>query len=78
MDGLTDGQGDSYIPPQTLFVGGIIRELAIQTSIIAFITRPAPLTAYWSFMKLDTVVVHYLQMCMKEYGCCSKFKRGDN
>jgi hypothetical protein len=26
-------------------------------------------------MKLYTVVVHYLQMCMKEYGCCPKFKR---
>ena len=22
-DGRTDGQGDSYIPPQTLFAGGI-------------------------------------------------------
>jgi hypothetical protein len=22
MDGRTDGQGDSYIPPQTLFAGG--------------------------------------------------------
>jgi hypothetical protein len=32
----------------------------------------------WSFVKLYTVVVHYLQMCMKEYGCCPKFKRGDN
>jgi hypothetical protein len=21
---------------------------------------------------------HYLQMCMKEYGCCPKFKWGDN
>jgi hypothetical protein len=30
------------------------------------------------FMKLYTVVVHNLQMCMKEYRCCSKFKRGDN
>ena len=29
-------------------------------------------------MKLYTVVVHYLQMCIKEYGCCPKFKRGDN
>jgi hypothetical protein len=29
-------------------------------------------------MKLYTVVVHYLQMCMKEYGCCPKFKRRDN
>jgi hypothetical protein len=34
--------------------------------------------AYWSFVKLYTVAVHYLQMCMKEYGCCLKFKRGDN
>jgi hypothetical protein len=29
-------------------------------------------------MKLYTFVVHYLQMCMKEYGCSPKFKRGDN
>jgi hypothetical protein len=29
-------------------------------------------------MKLYTFVVHYLQMCMKEYGCCPKFKRGDD
>jgi hypothetical protein len=29
-------------------------------------------------MKLYTFVVHYLQMCMKEYGCCPKFKRGGN
>jgi len=27
---------------------------------------------------LCTLVVHYLQMCMKEYGCCPKFKRGNN
>ena len=25
MDGRTDGQGDSYIPSQTLFAGGIIK-----------------------------------------------------
>jgi hypothetical protein len=31
-----------------------------------------------SLMKLYTVVIHYLQMCMKEYGCCTKFGRGDN
>jgi hypothetical protein len=30
------------------------------------------------FMKLYTVVVHNLQMCMKEYRCCLKFGRGDN
>ena len=29
-------------------------------------------------MKLYTFVVHYLQMCMNEYGCCPKFKRGVN
>jgi hypothetical protein len=28
-------------------------------------------------MNLYTVVIHYLQMCMKEYGCCPKFGRGD-
>jgi hypothetical protein len=27
-------------------------------------------------MKLYTVVIHYLQMCMKEYDCCPKFGRG--
>jgi hypothetical protein len=30
------------------------------------------------FVKLYTVVVHNLQMCMKEYRCCLKFRRGDN
>jgi hypothetical protein len=29
-------------------------------------------------MKLYTVVVHYLQICMKKYGRCPKFGRGDN
>jgi hypothetical protein len=29
-------------------------------------------------MKLYTVVVHNLQMCMKEYRCGLKFRRGDN
>jgi hypothetical protein len=29
-------------------------------------------------MKLCTVVVHSLQMCMKEYRCYLKFRRGDN
>jgi hypothetical protein len=29
-------------------------------------------------MKLYTFAVHYLQMCMKDYGRCPKFKRGDN
>jgi hypothetical protein len=29
-------------------------------------------------MKLYTVVLHNLQMCMKEYCCGLKFRRGDN
>jgi hypothetical protein len=29
-------------------------------------------------MKLCTIVVHNLQMCMKEYRCCLQFTRGDN
>jgi hypothetical protein len=29
-------------------------------------------------VKLYTVVVLYLQMCMKEYGCCPTFIRGDD
>jgi hypothetical protein len=29
-------------------------------------------------MKLYTFVVHYLQMYMKEYGCCPKLTRRDN
>jgi hypothetical protein len=29
-------------------------------------------------MKLYTFVVHYLQMCMKEFRCCLKFRRGDD
>jgi hypothetical protein len=28
-------------------------------------------------MKLYTVVIYYLQMYMKECGCCPKFRRGD-
>jgi hypothetical protein len=31
-----------------------------------------------NFMKLYTVVVHNLQMCIKQYRCCLKFRRGDN
>jgi hypothetical protein len=34
--------------------------------------------AYCICMQLYTFVVHYLQMCMKEYGCCPKYKRGVN
>jgi hypothetical protein len=40
--------------------------------------RNSSYTAYWSFVKRYIVVVHYLRMCMKEYGRCPKFGRGDN
>jgi hypothetical protein len=30
------------------------------------------------YTKLYTVVVHYLQMCMKKYGRCPNFGRGDD
>ena len=34
-------------------------------------------TAHWIFMKLVVKnVIHNLQMCMKEYGCCPKFGLG--
>jgi hypothetical protein len=41
-------------------------------------TPPKQLIGFLFFMKLYTVVILYLQMCMKEYGCCPKFGRGDN
>jgi hypothetical protein len=53
---------------------------SISSIVAVALTRymPPPLTAYWMFMKLYTVVLHNLQMCMKEYRCCLKFRRGDN
>ena len=32
MDRLTDRQGDSYIPPRTLFAGGIVRYVSTSVS----------------------------------------------
>jgi hypothetical protein len=46
--------------------------------VVYLVSATPPRRLFWSFVKLYTVVVHYLQMCMKEYGCCPKFKRGDN
>jgi hypothetical protein len=46
--------------------------------VIFYVKSGSLITPSWIFMKLYTFVVHYLQMCMKEYGCCPKFKRGDN
>jgi hypothetical protein len=43
-----------------------------------FVSATPPKRLIGFFMKLYTFVVHYLQRCMKEYGCCPKFNRGDN
>jgi hypothetical protein len=40
---------------------------------VALTRYPTPL-----FVQLYTVVVHNLQMCMKKYCCCLKFRRGDD
>ena len=45
---------------------------------VVYLVSTTPPKRLWIFMKRYTFVVHYLQMCMKEYGCCPKFKRGDN
>ena len=58
--------------------GGVYRNHPVRPSIHVPCKRNSSQTAYWIFMKLYIFVIHYLQMCMKEYGCCPKFKRGDN
>ena len=45
---------------------------------VVYLVIATPPKAYWIFMKLCTFIVHYMQMCMKEYGCCPKFRRRDN
>jgi hypothetical protein len=71
-------------PPQTKF-GGVYRNHPVLPSIcpsvhpsMYLVSTNPPKRLIGFFMKLYTFVVHYLQMCMKEYGCCPKFKRGDN
>jgi hypothetical protein len=52
---------------------------SVRPSVHVPCKRNSTYTTYWIFMKLYTFVVHSLQMCMKEYGCCPKlFKRRDN
>ena len=62
-------------PPQTKFGGYIGITLSVCPSVHVPCKRNSSLTTYWIFM---TLYLHYLQMCMKEYGCCPKFKRRDN
>ena len=71
-------------PPQTKFgrvnrnhpVRPFVRPSVRPSMYLVSATPPKRLIGF--FMKLYTFVVHYLQMCMKEYGCCPKFKSGDN
>ena len=62
--------------PHKQSLGGILESPC--PSVHVPCKRSYSLAAYWIFMKLYTFVVHYMQMCMKEYGCCPKFGRGDN
>jgi hypothetical protein len=57
-------------------LGGVVLTRYMTPLFVKVYIELSPL--YWIFMKPYTFVVHYLQMCMKEYGCCPKFKRGDN
>ena len=45
---------------------------------VVYLVSTTPPKRLIGVLRNFTVVVHYLQICMKEYGCCPKFKRGDN
>ena len=51
---------------------------SVRQSVHVPCKRNSSSTAYWIFMKLYTFVIHHLQIFMKEYDCCPKFKGGDN
>ena len=57
-DGQTDGQGDSYIPPQTLFAGGIImnfnNQILVNTTDLTPVTFVCPSQARtWISISID-------------------------
>jgi hypothetical protein len=58
--------------------GEIIQLILSRKGGMYVVSTTPPKRLIGFFMKPYTFVVHYLQMCMKEYGCCPKFKRGDN
>jgi hypothetical protein len=89
LKSIQDGQLISKLPMKNEWIWSYVKETTshLQNKItknihlgVATSTRPpfSWKSAYWIFMKLYTVVVHNLQMCMKEYRCCLKFRRGDN
>jgi hypothetical protein len=45
---------------------------------VVYLLSATPTKQVIEFLWNFTVVVHNLQMCMKEYRCCLKFRRGDN
>ena len=67
--------GVLFIIPPANKVSGVYRNHPVHPSVHVPCKRNSSKTI---FMKLYTFVVHYLPMCLKEYGCCPKFKSGDN
>ena len=49
----------------------------MKRGVVYLVSATPPKPPIGFFMKLYTFVVHYLHMCMKEYGCCPMFKRID-
>jgi hypothetical protein len=45
---------------------------------VVYLVSATPPNRLIGFLGNFTVVVHYLQMCMKKYGHCPKFGKGDN
>ena len=43
-----------------------------------YLVSATPTKLLIEILRNFTVVVHNLQMCMKEYRCCLKFRGGDN
>ena len=64
--------------PRKQSLGGVYRNHPVCSSVHVPCKRNSSSSTYWIFMKLYTFVVHYLQMCLKEYGCCPKYKKGDS
>ena len=75
----TCGNNVSYYTSRKQSLGGgwVYRNNPVHPSMYLVSATPhKPLIGF--LLKLSKFVVHYLQMCMKEYGCCPKFKRRDN
>jgi hypothetical protein len=71
-----------HLNPMSRLGGVVLTSPSRHTERISeYKLKVSPLTNFGQqdfFMKLYTFVMHYLQMCMKKYGRCPKFGRGDN